>query len=199
MLARFACKTKPFRLFMVLVLCLSLTSLSFAESLWKQNDYNFFKTTVDYQVGDLVTVVVIERTEASQNASSSGLKDGSVGVNPGGGLLNFIPLISASGELEHNASGSTSKDNTFETSITTKVVEVLPNNIYKIEGKRIIKIDGEEQEIILSGYIRKEDISVNNTIYSTYLADAQIELNGSGVINNKTNPGLISRLLEWLF
>ncbi|MDD2432022.1 MAG: flagellar basal body L-ring protein FlgH, partial [Firmicutes bacterium] len=73
MLARFACKTKPFRLFMVLVLCLSLTSLSFAESLWKQNDYNFFKTTVDYQVGDLVTVVVIERTEASQNASSSGL------------------------------------------------------------------------------------------------------------------------------
>jgi flagellar L-ring protein precursor FlgH len=75
----------------------------------------------------------------------------------------------------------------------------LPNSIYKIEGKRIIKIDGEEQEIILSGYVRKEDISVNNTIISTYLADAQIELNGSGAINNKTNPGLISRLLEWLF
>lgn len=192
-------KRSTARLFLVFLICFSLAVFASSESLWKLSNYSFFKNTKEYAIGDLITVVVSERTEASQNASSSGSKDGPVAVNPGGGLLNFIPLISASGELEHSASGSMSKDNMFQTSITTKIVEILPNDIFKIEGRRIIKIDGEEQEIVLSGYIRKEDISTNNTILSIYLADAQIELIGSGAINNKTNPGLISRVLEWLF
>ena len=148
-------KRSTARLFLVFLICFSLAVFASSESLWKLSNYSFFKNTKEYAIGDLITVVVSERTEASQNASSSGSKDGSVAVNPGGGLLNFIPLISASGELEHSASGSMSKDNMFQTSITTKIVEILPNDIFKIEGRRIIKIDGEEQEIVLSGYIRK--------------------------------------------
>ncbi len=170
-----------------------------AASLWKADNYNFFHDTRKHKIGDLVTVIVLEKTEASQNAQSSGSKDGSVSVAPGGGLLNFIPLISASGELEHNASGSTSKDNRFQTSITVKVVEVLENGVLKIEGKRSIKIDGEHQEVLITGYVREEDITVNNTILSTYIADAEIHLLGSGAINNKTTPGLLTRLLEWVF
>lgn len=170
-----------------------------AASLWKTNNYKFFNDTRKHEIGDLVTVIVLEKTEASQNAQSSGSKDGSVSVAPGGGLLNFIPLISASGELEHNASGSTSKDNRFQTSITVKVVEVLENGVLKIEGKRSIKIDGEHQEVLITGYIREEDITVNNTVLSTFIADAEIHLLGSGTINNKTTPGLLTRLLEWVF
>ncbi len=185
---------------LVLVLLLvTFISTAKAASLWKTNKYEFFQNSRQHKLGDLITVIVIEKTEASQKASSSGSKDGSVSVAPGGGLLNFIPLISAAGELEHSASGSTSKDNRFQTSITAKVVDVLDNNILKIEGKRKIKIDGEEQEIVLTGFIREADITVNNTILSTFLADAEIHLSGNGAINNKTTPGLLTRLLEWLF
>lgn len=178
---------------------LLLNLMAGAASLWKTNNYKFFNDTRKHEIGDLVTVIVLEKTEASQNAQSSGSKDGSVSVAPGGGLLNFIPLISASGELEHNASGSTSKDNRFQTSITVKVVEVLENGVLKIEGKRSIKIDGEHQEVLITGYIREEDITVNNTVLSTFIADAEIHLLGSGTINNKTTPGLLTRLLEWVF
>lgn len=185
-------------IFLVLLLVI-IMPMTKAASLWKTSKYEFFQNTRQHKIGDLITVIVIEKTEASQRASSSGSKEGSVSVSPGGGLLNFIPLISAAGELEHNASGSTSKDNRFQTSITAKVVEVLDNNILKIEGKRKIKIDGEEQEVVLTGYIREADITVNNTIISTFLADAEINLSGNGAINNKTTPGLLTRLLEWLF
>lgn len=187
-------------LFCLVVALFFITPLVGAASLWKASDYSLFSNSKrQFSEGDLITVIVVERTEASQNAQSSGSKDGSVSVAPGGGLLNFIPLISASGELEHNASGSTSKDNRFQTSITAKVVEVLDNGVLKVEGRRMIKIDGEEQEVVIVGYIREEDITVNNTVLSTFLADAEIHLTGSGAINNKTTPGLMTRLLEWLF
>jgi hypothetical protein len=153
-------KRSTARLFLVFLICFSLAVFASSESLWKLSNYSFFKNTKEYAIGDLITVVVSERTEASQNASSSGSKDGSVAVNPGGGLLNFIPLISASGELEHSASGSMSKDNMFQTSITTKIVEILPNDIFKIEGRRIIKIDGVLWDFQLRS--KREAVGVNH-------------------------------------
>jgi len=83
--------------------------------------------------------------------------------------------------------------------MTAKVVEVLPNGNLVIEGRQTIVINGEEQVIVVSGIVRPQDIEPDNTVLSTYIADATIVYNGTGPIGDAQEPGLLTRLLNWLF
>ena len=107
--------------------------------------------------------------------------------------------IWASGGDQLTAGGSTTRGSSLTTKMTTRVVEELPNGILKIEGKQNITVNGEEQEIVVSGLIRTQDISPDNTILSTYVADAEISFKGAGVLGDKQEPGLLTRLFNWLF
>jgi flagellar L-ring protein precursor FlgH len=60
-------------------------------------------------------------------------------------------------------------------------------------------INGEEQEIVISGLIRSRDVTPDNTVLSTFVADAEIAFVGTGVVADKNKPGIITRLLNWLF
>lgn len=98
-----------------------------------------------------------------------------------------------------SASGSTARGGTLEAKMTTRVVEIFPNGNLRIEGRQRIVINGEDQEIVVSGVVRPRDISPDNTVLSTYVADAEIVFNGTGVVGDKQTPGLLTRLLDWLF
>ncbi len=70
----------------------------------------------------------------------------------------------------------------------------------RIEGKQKIMINGEEQEIIISGLVRNRDVAPDNTILSTFVADAEIAFMGTGIVADKNSPpGIITRLFNWLF
>lgn len=151
-------------------------------------------------VGDLVTVIIVEQAQARQTANTSTGKESQVQVGPGLGVLaDLIPLFGMGGGDSYSASGQTTRGGSLTAKITTKVIEVLPNDTLRIEGKQTIVINGEEQEIIIRGTVRTRDISPDNTILSPLVADAEISFEGSGIVADKNNPGILTRLFNWLF
>ena len=75
----------------------------------------------------------------------------------------------------------------------------MPNGLLRIEGRQNITVNGEVQEIIVTGLVRSKDIASDNTVLSTYVADAEIIFTGNGSLGDKQMPGLLTRLFNWLF
>lgn len=169
-----------------------------ASSLWVAQG-SMFADQKARSVGDLVTLIIVERTEASQAAKTTTSKDGEVSIGPGLGFLDVIPLIQASGGDSMTAGGTTTRGGSLQAKMTTRVVEVLPNGNLKIEGRQTIVLNGEEQEIVVSGFIRTRDIAPDNTVLSTYVADAHIAFKGTGSLGDNHKPGILTRLFDWLF
>ena len=80
--------------------------------------------------------------------------------------------------------------------ISAMIIEVLPNGNFILEGKRMLKVDGQERNIIISGIVRPEDISAENTIQSKNLADAKIEFDEKGPISRSRKEGFLKRVWD---
>jgi flagellar L-ring protein precursor FlgH len=160
-------------------------------------------------VGDIITVRVMETSRASRKASTKtdraseiqggvdnflGLAEGFLGNNSG---LNGSSLVKGSLGNKFQGSGETSGESTMTAYISMRVVEVLPNGNLVIAGSRRTKINNEDQVIVLSGVVRPADISPDNTVVSSYVADARIEYYGRGVVADKQRPGWLARVVDW--
>ncbi|NLV90975.1 MAG: flagellar basal body L-ring protein FlgH [Firmicutes bacterium] len=171
-----------------------------AQSLWNtQTSGSLFSDHKALQVGDLVTIIIVERTEARSTAQTTTGQSAGVGIGPGGGLLDFIPLISVDGSEDFEAGGSTTRGGTLSAKLTAMVKAIEPNGNLQIEGKQRIIVNGEEQQITVSGTIRPQDVARDNSVLSTYVANATISYSGEGALGSKQEPGILSRLLNWLF
>src|SRR5690625_1434465 len=171
-----------------------------AASLWNsaQSMYSDQKAR---SVGDLVTLIIVEQAQASQSASTNTGSDGKVQVGPIAlaDIVPVIPPISAGGSDSAAARGSTTRGGSLNARMTAKVVEVLPNGNLVIEGRQTIIVNNEEQVIVVSGQVRSKDVAPDNTVLSTFVADATIRYEGTGPVGDKQNPGLLTRLFNWLF
>ena len=76
---------------------------------------------------------------------------------------------------------------------------VLANGNMRITGNRKISINGEEQTILIHGIVRASDITADNTVLSYNISDAEIVIEGSGLIDNAQKPGWLTKLFHWLF
>ncbi|MCK9525558.1 MAG: flagellar basal body L-ring protein FlgH [Limnochordia bacterium] len=171
-----------------------------AQSLYPVDTPSMFEDRKARRMGDLVTVIIVERATARQNASTAAGKDSELSVGPGMGVLaDLIPLLKLSGGDSFSSDGATTRGGSLTANVTTRVVEVYPNDTLRIEGRQTIVINGEEQEIVLSGIIRSRDVAPDNTILSNFVADAEIAFLGTGVVADKNNPGILTRLFNWLF
>lgn len=149
--------------------------------------------------GDLLTIIIVEKAEANQKAASSNKKGAGVSAGPGLGFLDFFPAVKLNGEDNLSATGVTSRGGSLNAKMTVMVTEVLPNGNLQVEGEQTITVNREEQKIKLRGQVRPEDITRDNTVLSTYVANAEITYLGDGVVGDKQKPGLLSRILSWLF
>jgi flagellar L-ring protein precursor FlgH len=100
-----------------------------------------------------------------------------------------------------SGSGATSKDASFTTTISARIIKVLQNGNYFIEGRREIMIDNEKQIMQLSGVIRPYDIDQNNMIQSSQIADAKIYYGNQGDMDRSTQRGWGSKMVNavWPF
>jgi len=183
------------------------------HSLWQQNsDFGtLFVSQKALHVGDIVTVKIIESSSAVNQATTTTGRDSSIGIKTDKffGLENktadwtFNPLgeLSAGFESDFEGEGATKRRGDLTAYITANVTEVLPNGNLRILGNREVTINNEKQFIYLSGVIRTKDISPRNEILSTYVAEAQIEYSGKGVINDRQRPGWMTSLFNkfWPF
>ncbi|GBD94236.1 flagellar L-ring protein precursor [bacterium BMS3Abin05] len=171
-----------------------------AEKLQAQSLFADYKA---HGVGDIVTIYIVEFSTASNSASSKTDNSNKAGLQSGGGsgALKFLPLFGA--DLSYGNSfdgkGETSQRGQLKAKLSAKIVEESPNGTLKIQGKKIVQINGDKQITVLTGWIRPEDISTDNIVYSYAIADAQISYQGKGVVNAAQKPGWITKLINWVF
>jgi len=108
-------------------------------------------------------------------------------------------LINASASSKFDGSGSTSRRETLTATISAKVVDVLSNGNLRIEGRRNVKVNNEDQIVVVRGTIRPRDITPENTINSIFVADAQISYSGEGIISDRQKPGWLMNVIDKLW
>lgn len=170
-------------------------------SLWSHRSESLFADFKARRLGDVLTIIVLESTSASARAETKTSKDESASTTAGLGpiLRAILPEWGASGRMDMNGSGSTTRSGSLTTRLSARVVETLPGGILRIEGSRSVQINGEAQKLVLAGYVRVRDVRADNTVLSTHLADAQILLEGKGPVGSRQREGLITKLFKLLF
>lgn len=178
-------------------------------SLWSSmRPVNLYSDVKARYVGDIVTISIVESAQASKNATTktqraSGLEANWTGIFESalaGFSINGQPISSSNSiDFANNfdGQGTTTRTSQMTAFITARVIKTLPNGQLVIAGSREVQLNNENQFIYLEGVIRPEDISSNNVVLSTFIADAHIELNGSGPVSDKQRPGWLARIMDW--
>ena len=152
---------------------------------------------------DILTVLIVENAKAESQSSTSTDKKNSFGVDnvEGSGALRFIPSFGASGgtKVEYDGKGGTAREGELVATISARVVEVMDNGNLRIDGNKVVEINEEKEIIKISGIVRPEDIESDNTVFSHDISEAKITYSGKGVANTGRRPGLIARILNWIF
>lgn len=153
-------------------------------------------------VGDVITVQIIESTIASQDADSDVQKQLSAQAEGGSGLFGLfdrIPKATLGGSVNHKGSGSTSRSSRLVSTITCRVTHVTANGLLVVTGERSVRVNADTQTVRFQGVVRPEDVETRNTVPSSLVADAKVEIVGKGPINRLSKPGILTRIFEFLF
>ncbi|GAM09673.1 flagellar L-ring protein [Geobacter sp. OR-1] len=182
-------------------------------SIWQASSGGFAEDIKARRKGDTLTILITEQASASKEASTGtsrgssisagipnmlGLETNMTGINKWMDLAN---LINASASSKFDGAGSTTRKENLTATITAKVVELLPNGNLQIEGRRNVKVNSEDQVILVEGTVRPRDISADNVINSSYIADARITYGGKGIISDRQSPGWLMNFIDkvWPF
>lgn len=171
-------------------------------SLWRDRQ-DFFANRKASQVGDIVTVIILEETDAGAQArtKTEGNSDQALSGDQGLGLFKFLDPLNAGLKTKNNfeGKGETSRSGMLQARMSVTITELLPNGDFRLTGTREVVINQEKQRLTLTGVVRPEDIQANNTVLSTYLADAHITCDGKGPVHSVQRRGLLTRLFSFLF
>jgi flagellar L-ring protein precursor FlgH len=174
---------------------------------------NFYVDQRAKGIGDIITIRIVEVSQASEKATTDTGRNSEINA----GISNYFgweakypamnaninkeALIKANTSNKFAGSGETTRTGTLSATISAKVVDLLPNGNLAIEGKRELYINNEKKEILLQGVVRPRDISYDNSVLSTQVADAKVIYTGIGVIGEKQRPGWLTRVFDivWPF
>ena len=185
-----------------------------AGSLWTGSRGGMFIDLKGRTVGDIITVVIVEKSSASKEATTETDRNSNMkaGINDLFGMEKYIEqignssvssasLIDASAKNDFKGSGKTSRKENLLATLTTQVVEVLPNGNLRIRGNKTVTVNSETQIVTLSGIVRPSDVSRHNIVNSENILNARIAYVGDGVISDKQQPGWLVRALDqvWPF
>ena len=153
-------------------------------------------------VGTL-TVTLSESTNASKSAATNTVKDDDIEIG-GGTLLGVTPTSKGNAFLNNqleserafSGSGDSSQSNSLNGQITVMVVDILPNSNMLVRGEKIIGLNQGSEYLRISGIVRPQDVSANNEIESTKLANARIYYGGGGAIAEANTKGWLSRFFD---
>ncbi len=151
------------------------------------------------RVGDLITIIITENSSADATSKTKANNKSEHSGGPGLGFLDFIKPWDLTVENKFKGDGKTQRSGNLQAEMTARIIEVLHNGDFRLEGTRMVNVNGEKTMIEITGVCRSKDIAPDNTIMSTYISDAQIAYNGTGMVNDAAEPGVITKVLNWLF
>ncbi len=166
-------------------------------SLWPgQNGPNMlFADNKALRVGDIVTVYLVENVHALNSTTNHNTSQTKNSINLSAIDVNPATNLSLGGGEDFRGTGSSSRNDALTATISAMVMEVFTNGNMKIEGRRKMKINNEDQFIHITGIVRQEDINFDNSIMSTKIANSEIQYDGVGDLNDSSNGGWGT----WLF
>ena len=195
---------------MIRRLALGIALLVWGELTWAQETGKpyanyLFSDHRAQKVGDLLTVIVIESSSASNQASTTVDKENqtrfSANAAPSGGSSGsvFMPLFDSEMRSRYEGDAATKRSGEVRGTITARVVDVDERGNLVIQGNRMVEVNNEKQIMMLSGVVRPRDVTGQNTVLSTKIVDAQITYKGRGVVQTGQRPGWFVRFINWLF
>lgn len=154
------------------------------------------------QVDDLLTIVVAEQasavttgtTKTQRTTSSKNSVAALAGLTKATGPL--ANLANISGDTQIAGQGTTSRSTALTTTLTARVVHVLPNGALVVEAAKDTQINSERQTITVRGVVRPADIDPTNSVLSSRLGQLEVRVNGKGVVGDAIRrPFFLYRLL----
>ena len=173
-------------------------------------EQNLYSDRKAFRVGDIITITLNERTQASKNANSQMDKTSntSVGLTSlfGSSLTTNNPIGGNDLSLNagYNSDRATKGDsksgqsNSLTGSITVTVADVLPNGIIAVRGEKWLTLNTGDELVRIAGLVRADDIATDNTVSSTRVADARITYSGKGEIARGSRQGWLNRFFSIL-
>lgn len=170
-------------------------------------DIRLFENSVARRVGDTLTIRLVENMNAAKSSSTATSKSTSVEL-PGPTIAgrpvtaNGVPILNNNFESDKsfNGQGSSRQSNSLFGDITVTVAHRWPNGNMLVRGEKWITINQGREFVRVSGIVRSVDVSPDNSVLSTKIANAQISYAGRGAMNDANSPGILSRFfnLPWL-
>jgi flagellar L-ring protein precursor FlgH len=162
------------------------------------NRASWLSDRIPLRVGDILTIVVDEQAAARERVSQISTSDreqsasvsGNADTSPlsGSGSAGFGTGLGA----ESRDIGEANRQGGLSAVLSVRVIEVEPNGVARVEGDKVVSVDGRKQEVKLEGFVRPEDVSSTNLVLSSRVVGATISYKG-----NKIGPrrGIIGKIL----
>jgi flagellar L-ring protein precursor FlgH len=158
-----------------------------------------FEDSKAHRIGDLLTVTLLEKTQAQKSASTSTAKDQNIGFNAptlfGGQPVNSLSASVGMGS-DFTGDGASSQSNSLSGSITVFVSQVLPNGNLVVRGEKKLTLNQGDEYIRITGIVRPMDVNPDNTVPSTKVANAEIIYSGDGAISDANSMGWLARFFN---
>ena len=182
-----------------------------ANSLWRSGSRSFFKDQRAMKIGDILTVIVeiTDKATISNKTTSDRASNRGVGIDKLGGLEVLAKKILPTGADPANlvgynststaeGSGSVNRNEKLTTKIAAIVTQRLPNGNLVIEGRQEVRVNSEVREMMIAGIVRPEDISAQNRIHISKIAEARVSYGGRGHITDVQKPPVGHEMLDVL-
>lgn len=160
------------------------------------------------RVGDLITVRLVENTQAQKKADTKIKKDDKTEIDPplifgranptiDGGKFGFETDIETTRDFK--AESDSKQSNALTGTVTVMVTQVLPNGNLLVRGDKWVNINTGQEFVRISGIVRPQDVGPDNSVLSTRVANARIAYSGTGQMAEANSRGWLSRFFstEW--
>lgn len=151
-----------------------------------------------YRVGDAVTVILQETTQASKRAGTSISKGSSVGISPLAALGKVYDKVAVdiTADRDFQGDATSTQQNALSGSLTVIVQEVLPNGLLRVAGEKNLMLNQGEEFVRLKGFVRSADVDSDNRVSSLRVANARIAYSARGALADANQPGWLTRFFN---
>ncbi|MEQ1529486.1 MAG: flagellar basal body L-ring protein FlgH [Methylococcales bacterium] len=166
-------------------------------------DMRLFEDQTAKRVGDILTIVLQERTQAKKSDDLNTKKENNMKVTApnimgmtASALLGHDLETELQATKEFKGDGEANQSNSLTGGISVTVIEVLPNGNLRVRGEKRVTLSQGDEYIRLSGIVRPVDITASNTIPSDKVADATIMYTGDGAVADAGKMGWLARIVQ---
>jgi flagellar L-ring protein precursor FlgH len=171
---------------------------------------SLFGNTNNHRVVDIITIALDEQTVSTKSTGVAIDKESDISLLEGGNSTvlgrdtsknlpfvgGFTIPLSATQTRAFSGDASADQSNSLKGNISVTITEILNNGNFRVRGEKWMTLNRGDEYIRISGILRKEDVSLNNTVSSTKLADARITYSGTGDLADSQKMGWLGRFFN---